>query len=54
MLCNLLSYVCDFSGSSHQGDSRSGVSEGPVVPSGSDIRRRETRSTIPSRFDFDF
>ncbi|XP_062018263.1 uncharacterized protein LOC133734665 isoform X1 [Rosa rugosa] len=41
-------------GSSHQGDSRSGVSEGPVVPSGSDIRRRETRSTVPSRFDFDF
>ncbi|XP_061988264.1 uncharacterized protein LOC133706741 [Rosa rugosa] len=41
-------------GSSHQGDNWSGVSEGQVVPSGSDIRRGETRSTIPRRFDFEF
>ncbi|XP_061995754.1 uncharacterized protein LOC133713736 isoform X2 [Rosa rugosa] len=41
-------------GSSHQGDNWSGVSEGQVVPSGSDIRRRETRSTVPRRFDFEF
>ncbi|XP_062006607.1 uncharacterized protein LOC133723756 [Rosa rugosa] len=41
-------------GSSHQGDNRSGVSEGQVVPSGSDIRRRETRSTVSRRIDFEF
>ncbi|XP_062011619.1 uncharacterized protein LOC133728233 isoform X1 [Rosa rugosa] len=41
-------------GSSHQGGNRSGVSEGQVVPSGSDIRRGETRSTVPRRFDFEF
>ncbi|XP_062000220.1 uncharacterized protein LOC133717519 isoform X2 [Rosa rugosa] len=41
-------------GSSHQGDNQSRVSEGQVVPSGSDIRMGETRSTVSRRFDFEF
>ncbi|PRQ56848.1 putative transcription factor interactor and regulator CCHC(Zn) family [Rosa chinensis] len=41
-------------GSSHQGVNRSGVSKGQIVPSGSDIRRGETRSTVSRRFDFEF
>ncbi|XP_040368137.1 uncharacterized protein LOC112179810 isoform X2 [Rosa chinensis] len=41
-------------GSSHQGANWAGVSEGQIVPSGSDIRWGETRNTVPHRFDFDF